>query len=477
LQESVEAAPSETKGGFVRDWLVPVALGLVIGAAAVGAWKFGRAALRSPAWKIVAPLAEIQSPDDEDRAVKELHALGAGARSDLLAVLVDLRPDQIDLKIWVATQLAGEPWFATTSLKEIVRDPNAAKVDRRAVICALVDVQSKEVDTELVLPVLEEWMLDKSDDDRSLAVPRAERMWRDGMLNARWEARIKAGLMEMARRPEGANPDDADRIVGDRMSAVLALQLAVHDEDVRKLLWAAAKDDTDETHVRINAVRALSEGNVLDEANVEDWLAVSKVKDPTVRQTVADNLHRTNSPSFDKVLEPLQFDENSLARAGALDTQIKRRRPTALPRFDELAEDAESFVRYHALFSAGVFKKETEGLPARIGIVLRALETSDDELDVTAAVLALKLIADSDDVPGFQPTDVRVNEGRVEETALATFMADKGGRKQAADEWRKRFPQIVERTDAERRKSLEKLLKHADPKNQEHAKSELATLK
>jgi hypothetical protein len=201
---------------------------------------------------------------------------------------------------------------------------------------------------------------------------------------------------------------------------------------------------------------------------VDQWVAVSKSADEVVRQTVADNLQRTPLPVYDKVLEPLQFDANPLARTGALDAQMKRRRPTMLPRFDELMEDSYEWVRFDAMLAAGTFKSETENLPQRAAMILQLLETSEDPVDVMGAALAMKLLTDK--VYGFKPDDVHLHEQSVEETALRTFMADKAGRKVAADQWRKHFGAAAVWTESDRKATLQKLLKHADPKNVERAK-------
>src|SRR5262249_4282532 len=103
---------------------------------------------------------------------------------DLVAVLSDLPAERMETKIFVARQLAGEPWFDTTSLKEIVGNAKAAKEDRRTAACALVDTQVKEVDAKLVLPVLETWLLNATSPDQTFAVPRVEQIWRTGMLNS-----------------------------------------------------------------------------------------------------------------------------------------------------------------------------------------------------------------------------------------------------------------------------------------------------
>lgn len=466
-------ADAERRGVF-HDWVVPIALGLAIGGAGFGAWKLSRGAFHSKSWMILEKWA-YDDADGNEGVAKELKSLGPSARADVVEALRDLPPEQTEVKVWVARLVAGEPWFDTASLKEMARDERAAKEDRRAAACALVDVQNKEVDTELVLPVIEAWLLDAASPDRGVAVGRLEHLWRAGMLNSQWEGRSKKALIEMAKRVQPAKPDDADRITDDRASALLLLQLALPDDDVKKLLWTVAKDDSDDELVRVNCVRSLAEGHVLDAADVPDWAAVGKASSGVVRQAVADNLQRAQDASFDKVLGPLQFDANPLARAGALDTQIKRRRPTMLARFDELLEDSYEWTRFGAMYAAGFFKGETDGIGPRAAMMLRLLETSEDPVDVMGAALAMKQL--TGEVYGFRPEDVHIHEQSVEEAALKTFMSDTAGRKQAADKWRGHFGPTAVWTDGDREKTLEKLLSHADPKNVERAKIALEMMR
>jgi hypothetical protein len=457
-----------------HDWVVPIALGLAIGGAGIGAWKLSRGAFHSKAWMILEKWAD-EDADGNEGVAKELQALGPSARGDVVESMRDLPRDQTEVKIWVARLVAAEPWFDTASLKEIARDANAPKEDRRAAACALIDVQNKEVDAELVLPVIESWLQDADSPDRGIAIGRLEHMWRAGMLNSQWEGRSKKALIEMAKRVPPKKPDDADRIIDDRASALLLLQMALPDDDVKKLLWTVAKDDTDDELVRVNCVRSLAEGHVLDEQDVDDWVAVAKAGTGVVRQAVADNLQRAQVPSYDKVLEPLQFDANPLARSGALDTQIKRRRPTMLARFDELLEDSYEWVRFGAMYAAGLFKNETDGIGPRTAMMLRLLETSEDPVDVMGAALAMKMI--TGEVYGFRPEDVHIHEQSVEESSLRTFMSDAAGRKQAADKWRVHLGATAVWTDGDREKTLGKLLTHADPKNAERAKIALEMLR
>jgi hypothetical protein len=478
---ATDAGKSAAKeGGFFREWVVPIVLGLAIGGAAMWAWRQGgsgmvRPLFHSKAWNLVEKWQNARGDDADDSVVEEIQALGAGSRDDLLAVLRDLPADQMDAKVAVARLLAGEPWFATTSLKELIKDPRAAKCDRRAAACGLVDTQHKEVDTELVLPVFEEWMKDAADPDRGMAIFRIDTLWRQGMLNSQWEARVKRVLLDFAKRTPPAAGQDEDRVIEDRAAAMLVLELGVSDPEVRQALWTVVKDEADADLPRVNSIRALAQGQVLDAETIPDWTAASKAKDDNVRQAVADNLFRAKLPEFDKVLEPLQFDAKDLTRRGALDAQLKRRRPTMLERFDELIEDSNEFVRFDVMYANGSFKHETNGQAKRAAMMLRLVESSDDPVDVQGAVIALFMITDQ--AHGFKPTDVHLREQEVESTALTTFMADKAGRKDAADKWRAHFGAECTWTDAERAATLEKLLKSADPANVERAKTELAALK
>ncbi len=478
LAAGTVARPAEKSGGFVSEWVVPVVLGLAIGGAAMWGWTHGgrgvyQSMFRSKAWNIVEKWRDKRDDPDEELA-KSLKALGQQSRDEVLAAMRDLPADQVDAKIWIARLLCGDPWFATTSLKELVADPKSAKADRRAAACGLVDMQHKEVDTELVLPVFEEWLKDSADPDRGMAIARIDHLWRSGMLNSQWETRVKLALLEVAKKTTPANPDDAERLDEDRASALLTLELGVSDAEVKKVLWSVAKEESDAVEARVCAIRALSQGKILDADTIPDWSVVAKAKNEDVRQCVAENLFRATAPEFDQVIEPLQFDEKNLTRAGAVETQTKRRRPTMLARFDELVEDSYEWARFNAMYAAGTFKHEADGQARRAAMMLRFVESGDEPTDVQGAVLALTMI--SGETFGFKPTDVHVREQDVDATALATFMADKEGRKQAADKWRAKFGADCVWTDADRAKTLEKLLQSADPKNVERAKAELAAL-
>ena len=462
------------KAGFFRDWVIPVALGLALGVVLVWAWKASSHHFHSAAWNIVAPLGEDDAADTE-AAAKALRALGPSARADLVDVLRDLPPEKMESKAWVAEQLAGEPWFDTTSLKEIVRDAGAAKEDRRAASCALAAAQQKEVDAELVLPVFVEWLMDATSPDRGLAISHVERMWQSGMLSSKWEQEITRALRKCAERVTPPNPDLADRFSDDRAMALYALSHALPDDEIKNLFVSVALDEQDDELARVNSIRALADGNWLDAESIPTWEKISKSSTPNVRQTVVDNLYKSPLPEFDKVIEPLQYDAKDLTRFGALGTQIKRRRPTMLARFDEFIEDSVPFVRADAMFACGVFKNETEGLAQRAAMILRVLETSSEPEDVEGAILAMKLLTDK--VYEYPEADVHVRTQTVEETSLRQFMADTASRKSAAAKWREHFGAACVWTDADREKTLTKMLTHADPANVERAKEELAKLK
>jgi len=107
--------------------------------------------------------------------------------------------------------------------------------------------------------------------------------------------------------------------------------------------------------------------------------------------------------------------------------------------------------------------------------MLHLLETSDSKEDVMGAALAMKMLTDK--VYGFKPDEVRLHEQTIDDEALVPFMADKAGRAKAAESWRAHFGAAAVWTDADRAKTLEKLLTHADPKNVERAKAELEKLR
>lgn len=478
LSEAATGAEgAQEKKGFVHDWVLPVVLGLAIGGAAVGAWNVGKKLFHSDAWNLASEWS-LESEDGNEALEGSLRGLGTSARADLVSTLRDLpgdQPDSLERKLWVARLLAGEPWYDTTSLKEIVRDTAAPAIDRRACAAALVEVQQKEVDAELVLPVIEEWLGDAAGGDRDIAVGLVDQIWGWGMLSSAWEERVRKALVAIASvKP----PPDADvqTLPQDRPFALYALRLALPSDEIRTLLFGAAADDADpDFDARVNAVRALAEKGVLDEADLPEWEKVMKSKEGIVRQAAVDNMDKARLPSYDKIIEPMQWDERELGRSGALKVQIKRRRPTMLPRFDELIEDSDEWVRFDTMFSAGVFKDHTDGLAARAAMILRVLETSENEVDVKAAVLAMKML--TGEVYGLDAQDVHVQQQEVEDAPLAAFMKDTDGRKDAAAKWRERFGAGCVWTDDDRAKTLEKLLTHADPENVERAKIELAKLK
>jgi hypothetical protein len=465
-------AKSGQRGNFFTEWVVPIVLGVAIG---WGGLQLYRYVAHSKAWDVVQQW-NADAEDANEKVAKDLQKLGSGAREDLHSVLRDPPEDSLDVRIWVAHQLAGEPWFDTQGLKDVLKDGKASVAVRRAVACALVDTQHKEVDTELVLPVFEEWMNDLQTVDHTVAALRVAHMQRSGMLSPQWESKFRKSMVRVCdRATRQADPPKRDlleHVDADRAGVLLEIGVFLPDDELVKSLWTAAKDETDDEGVRVAAVRTLADGSVLDAKDVPDWQAVAASKNDTVRQTVADNLGKAREPAFDKVLTPLQFDASPLARAGAIDSQITRRRSTMFERFDELMQDGDEWVRFNAMYAAGVFKSVSEGAPARAAMILEALEKSDDPVDVEAAALALKMLTDQ--VYGFKPDEVRVNERQVDETALRTFMADKNGRKSAADKWRSHFGPAAVWTDTDRRKALEKLLQHADPRNVERAKLELA---
>jgi hypothetical protein len=363
--------------------------------------------------------------------------------------------------------------LTTRSDGDIVMDETAPKGERRAAARRLVEARGDGLEGERWLGVLEEWLRDASA-ERAEIIELLGRLWRDGKLPPKSADRLKGALMDAAKRPADAAVAESDAVLEARYAALVALQSGVGDPAVVKLLWSVAKDEADDVEPRVGAVRGLSEGGVDDAATVPDWTVVARSKDQDVRQTVADNLFRAKAPEFDAVLEPLLFDAKELTRAGAVESQTKRRRPTMLARFDELIEDRYEYVRFNAMFAAGVLKSETSGQPQRVAMILRLLETSDEPVDVTGALLAMTML--TGETFGVKPTDVHVREQYVDEAALAAFIADKPARKAAADKWRAKFSVDCVWTDADRAKTLTKLLASADPANVKRATEELALL-
>ena len=465
--------PAAEKPSFFREWVLPVTLGLAIGGALVAGYRAGSHFFHSDAWNIVAQLAEDENADAEE-AAKKLRALGPSARAEILKVLRGLPPAKTELKIWVAELIAGEPWFDTTSLKELIRDTTAPKEDRRAAACGLATAQQKEVDVDLVLPVFEEWLTDATSPDRGFAISHVDRMWQNGMLSSKWEQAMTRALLKAAQPVTAPSPDLAERFADDRAQALYVLTRALPDDEVKNVLVSVALDEKDDELARVNSIRALADGDWLAAESLPTWTKIAASATPNIRQTVADNMYKAKLPEFDAVIEPLQYDAKDLTRFGALGTQIKRRRPTMLARFDEFMEDTVPFVRADAMFACGVFKNNAEGLPQRAAMILRALESSAEPEDVEGAILAMKLLTDV--VYGIPEGDVHVRTQSVEETSLHTFMADTAGRKSAAAQWREKFGASCVWTDADREKTLTKLLKHADPAIVERAKEELAKL-
>jgi hypothetical protein len=362
---------------------------------------------------------------------------------------------------------------ATRSDADVVKDATAPKNERRDAAWRLVEARVVGRDVEPILAILVEWLRDASS-DRTKAIELVDRLWRTRAFDEPQTRRVERALLDVAKRGAPAGPKDADLLVEERAAALLTLELGVSDVEVRTALWTEAKDESDDALPRVNAIRALAQAGVLDVDSIPDWTVVAKSKDEDVRQCVADNLFRAKPPEFDAVLGPLQFDAKNLTRTGAIESQMKRGRPTMLARFDELMEDSYEYARFSAMLAAARFKGESDGAARRAAMILRVLESSDDPTDVTGAVLALTMIAG--ETFGVKPMDVHIREQDVEEKALAAFVADKAGRKKAADAWRAKLGVADVWTDAERAATLTKLLASADPENVKRAKSELARL-
>lgn len=463
-------------GGIVRDWVVPIVLGLALGGGLVAGWG----ALQSPASKLVASWDPADYEHNEQLA-EEIRKLGRDAREDLLKVFRGLEVgtdgDGTDeRKMWAADLLAREPFFDTRSLIDIVKDPGAPLWDRRAAASALVEVLRKDVDPTAVVPILLEWLEDLTVIDHTTPLVRLKMLRHDQVLPPGEDGRWKAAVMRLAdgaTREKPADEWDLERLVSDRMRAVFELGDALPDADAKDLLWRIAADEADHLSPRVAAVRTLAQGLVFDDP--EPWERVGASTDVTVRQTVAENLLRTPDPVYDGMLTAFHSDAGELVRSGSIDTQQHRGRPTMLPILGRLIEDHSSAVRGAAIVACGTFKNHVDGIGERQGMLLRVLETSDSDEDVGNAVLALRMMTGQHF--GFGDTDVDVSGRMTDPAACAAFRSDAEGRARALEKWRAHLGGAAVWPDARRREALEALLAHADPANVERAKAELAKLR
>lgn len=479
-QNAPETEP-ETRGGVVREWVLPIATGLLLGGVLVWGWKHGRELLRSDVDKVVAQWA-YGDLEENDRLRDEIRKLGKEARADLLksfrALQVPANPDgEEEQKVWIAQTLAGDPFFDTRSLLEIARDPAAPVWDRRCASAALVHTLHRDVDPTAVVEPILGWVEDLTLFDHLIALTSVRQLRADAVFPPDQEERLRKGLVRLAAgegRPAPADEYDAMRLTSDRERVLRLLGGLVAHDAVKELIWGLAGDEKEDVRVRVAAVQTLASNRQFEESDLPRWKQLAKSADVTVRQTVAENLMQTPDPTFDAVLAPMHADAGAFVRKGSIETQVHRNRPTMLAVMDVLLEDADPWVRREAMVACGVFKSTIDGIGARQGQILRILETSSEDADIDGALIALNLMTGQSF--GFAAGDVDGARRHVSETAVAAFKADTEGRRAAVEKWRQHVGGQAVWTDADRRRTLEKLLQHADPDNVSRAQAELAKL-
>jgi len=475
---SPSASRPESKG-FVRDWVLPIAVGLVLGAAIVGGWKYGPAMLASDAEKIVRAWQPGEFEQNEELDGK-LRGLGKDARADVLAAFRAVQVPknafncEEEQKVWVGRVLAGEPYFDSRSLLEIARDEGAPVWDRRCAAAALVLTLGKEVDPTAVVEPLLQWIEDLETLDHAIPLRCLGQLSRYSLFPpAEGDRALRARLQLASKdaRPLPPELEDQLRLAADRELAVGDLGEKISRDEVKKALWDLALDESDDVRVRVAALRTLgSKAQFKD--TLAQWKRLASSAEVVIRQTVVDNLGTCEDPAYDDVIAPLHQDEGELVRVGSIESQILRNRATMLPILGLLVEDASPYVRRQALLAAGHFKNHLDELAQRKGMVLRAFETSDDDEDIAGAVGALREL--TGETFGFAAGDVDA-EGATE-ASVAAFKADVEGRRQAAQKFRELLGPGAVWTDADRKPWLEKLLQSKDPKNRERAQQELDEL-
>jgi hypothetical protein len=464
---------------FVREWVLPVAVGLGVGAGAVFAWL----AMRSETEKIVARY-HAEEEDLEDLA-DELRALGAGARDDLFKKFLAIPGRQARWKHWVGQQLVGEPFFGTRLLVEVVRKEGAGQGatewDQRVAAAVLVDALRRETNPVLVVPPLVRWLEDLSVLDHQLPMQALSTLRGLQLLPPDAEPAVLAALVRLASRDRYAGVTDEDDLAEveiDRALAVYQLGDFLPAQQVKDLLWGAALDEDEAVQVRANALMALAMNKVFEDP--EPWARAARSEVAAVRQTVADNLLRTRLLDYDPVLDALHRDADPLVRMGSVQAQTTRLRPTFLDDFALLVEDHETWVRFWALLGAGSFPgQDVEGhggrATDRLGMLVRVLEESDQPDEVTAALLALHQLTGGKHF-GFRPDDVDLVFQSVEPAAVEGYLRDTEGRQHAVQQWREHLGGVAVWTPADRARALAALATHADPENRALAQAELARL-
>lgn len=467
----------EPQGGIFREWVLPIVIGLAVGGGLVWGWKHRAELFASEAEKIVATWSR-EDWEATDAAAERLKKLPKEARADLLeafrGIQVPENPDgEEEWKFWAASALIGEPFLDTRSLYAIVRDPGAPLWDRRAASAALVHGLKKDVDPTAVAPVLVEWAGDRSLLDRVLAVTSVQQLRADKLFGPEDEAKYEAAILPICDSVRSVKPvDEYDemRLRNDRERAVNALAEATSQDAVRTKFWSISLDESDDVHVRAAALRTLAGSGVFDD--IAPWKKASESADVVIRQIVAENLQSTQLPEYDAILSKLHADAGELVRAGSIDSQVRRNRPTPLSAMGRLVEDASPWVRFQALVACGHFKSWVEGIGERQGMAIRLLETSDDDFDLSGAILALHMMTGQSF--GFDAGDLDVPNRHVKDAAIAAFKADPDGRREAVAKWRAHLGGGAVWSDASRRAALEELKSHADPENAKRAAAELA---
>jgi hypothetical protein len=473
-------APARVPGGVFKDWILPIVIGLAIGAGIVLAWRHGSKLFESAAWRIAARW-EVDGWEENQKLEQEIRGLGKEARADVLRafrrVEVPANPwaGEDRWKVWVGKLLAGEPFFDARSLLDIARDPGAPEWDRRCAAAALVEAHRKDVDTTAVVEPLLAWVEDQTLFDHEVPRKAIRQMRADQVFPPQHDERYRKALLVLASKEGHARPEEPeDEVIlsTDRDASLRDLDVFLSHDDVKAAVWGVARDETDQSRIRSSAVQILARERQFQD--VEAWRQLAASKDEIVRQTVAENLIQTREPAFDGVLAPLHEDAAEFVRLGSVETQTARGRPTALAVIDLLVEDHSAFVRRAALVAIGRFKEHLVDLGKRQAMALRLLETSDAQEDVEGALIALTLTTGQ--TFGLAPGDVETKPGEELVRGVDAFAADTEGRRQAAAKWRELLGASATWTDADRRATLEKLAQHADPANQQRARDELAKL-
>jgi hypothetical protein len=484
---STDAPASGKKSSLVKDWIVPIVVGLAVGAGLVALWQWKISPmLTSPAKTLVLQWDPYSEEDDHTGELeKKIRGLGPDAREDMLeafrSIQVDLEHDSTsdEQKMWAGKLLTEEPFRDARSLVEIVRDPKQPMWDRRVAAAVLVDALGRNVDPLLVTDPLLEWLEDTTIVKHLIPARQLRTLRTLGIFPKDREKRYRDALVKLATGYDPGRPlsDGEKSLYGyDRHVIIGALQgFAKSDPEVRALLWKISLDEEDAVNPRAAAVRGLAEESLFDE--IDKWKAAAVSKDDIVRQTVGENLGRlppNADPVFDAIETALHADANSFARSGSVDAQIMRRKATMLPIAHELLEDSAEHVRQGAMLAIAALKDHVDGLPARQAHILEFLEKSPNAQDVAHAAMALRMMTGKSFGIAEDHIDLRLRS--VDEGALDAFLADKQGRADAVAKWRAELGPHAVWTAADRRKALENLLTHKDPENVARAKAELAKL-